>query len=118
MKSPLATLVLIGTLLTAATAVADQNAMTAGDLQQLCLGSDTTSKNVCRIYILGVVQGIEVGLNMRGRRPCVPATISAESLQQTIKSKLDEDLTAVPSDRNLVASGIIGGSVARSFPCH
>ena len=56
MKSPLATLVLIGTLLTAARAVADDNAMTAGDLQQLCLGSDTTSKNVCRIYILGVVQ--------------------------------------------------------------
>ena len=118
MKSLLAALAITGMLLTSAAAAADENAMTAGDLQQLCLGSDTTSKNVCRIYILGVVQGIEVGLNMRGRRPCVPATTSAESLQQTIKSKLDEDLTAVPSDKNLVASGIIGGIVARTFPCH
>jgi Rap1a immunity proteins len=118
MKSLPTVLALTGVLLTSATAAADENAMTAGDLQQLCLGSDTTSKNVCRIYILGVVQGIEVGLNMRGRRPCVPATTSAESLQQTIKSKLDEDLTAVPSDKNLVAAGIIGGIVARAFPCH
>jgi Rap1a immunity proteins len=118
MKSLLAALAITGMLLTSGAAAADENAMTAGDLQQLCLGSDTTSKNVCRIYILGVVQGIEVGLNMRGRRPCVPATTSAESLQQTIKSKLDEDLTAVPSDKNLVASGIIGGIVARTFPCH
>lgn len=118
MKSLLAALAFTGMLLTSAAVAADENAMTAGDLQQLCLGSDTTSKNVCRIYILGVVQGIEVGLNMRGRRPCVPATTSAESLQQTIKTKLDEDLTAVPSDKNLVASGIIGGIVARTFPCH
>jgi hypothetical protein len=118
MKSPLAALAITGMLLSSAPLAADENAMTAGDLQQLCLGSDTTSRNVCRIYILGVVQGIEVGLNMRGRRPCVPATTSADSLQQTIKSKLDEDLTAVPSDKNLVASGIIGGIVARTFPCH
>jgi len=118
MKSSLAALAFTGMLLSAAAAAADENAMTAGDLQQLCLGSDTTSKNVCRIYILGVVQGIEVGLNMRGRRPCVPATTSAESLQQTIKSKLDEDLAAVPGDKNLVASGIIGGIVARAYPCH
>jgi len=95
-----------------------EDVMSAGDLQQLCLGSDTTSRNVCRVYILGVVQGIEVGLNMRGRRPCVPATTSGEALEQTIRSRLDEDLTAVPADRGLAASGIIGGIVARAFPCH
>jgi hypothetical protein len=105
-----------GGLLLSVPAQAEDSAVTAADLQQLCRGSDTTSKNVCRIYILGVTQGIEVGLNMRGHRPCVPA-MSADALQQAIKSKLDEDLGAVPADGNLGAAGVIGGILAHSYPC-
>jgi hypothetical protein len=95
---------------------AEDSAMTAADLQQLCRGSDTTSRNVCRIYILGVTQGIEAGLNMHTRRPCVPA-MSAEALQQAIKSKLDEQLSTVPADGKLAAAGVIGGILAHTYPC-
>jgi hypothetical protein len=98
-------------------AQAEESAVTAADLQQLCRGTDTTSRNVCRIYILGVTQGIELGLNMRGHRPCVPA-MSADALQQSIKSKLDEDLSAVPADGKLGAAGVIAGILAHSYPCH
>jgi hypothetical protein len=94
----------------------------AADLQQLCLGSDTTSKNVCRIYIVGVVQGIEVGLNIAdkkgvGARPCIPKHTSAEVLEVAVKLSLAEDLTRVPSDRNVYGSGIIGGVMVKMFPC-
>jgi hypothetical protein len=95
---------------------AEDSAMTAADLQQLCRGSDTTSRNVCRIYILGVTQGIEAGLNMHAHRPCVPA-MSAEVLQQSIKAKLDEQLSSVPADGKLNAAGVIGGILAHTYPC-
>jgi len=97
-------------------------AMTAADLQQLCRGPDTASKNICRIYILGVVQGIEVGLSIVdgkdvGKRPCIPHHTSADVLQEAVKLSLDEDLKRVPADRNVYASGIIEGVVVRMFPC-
>lgn len=95
-------------------------AMTAGDLQQLCLGTDHVSKNACRIYILGVTQGIEVGMataDARGRRPCVPGDTSAEALESTLKSKLDADLAASPANRNRDAARFIGSALAHAFPC-
>jgi len=97
-------------------------AMTAGDLQQLCTGEDHVSRNACRIYILGVTQGIGVGVRMtRGNAatgtPCVPADISAETLEQTVKARLAEDLAKRPADRDLEASGFIGAVLLSAFPC-
>jgi len=112
----LCAVLIAGTWLLGLPARAEDSAVTAADLQQLCRGTDTTSRNACRIYILGVTQGIEVGLNMRGHRPCVPA-MSADALQQSIKTKLDEDLGAVPTDGKLGAAGVIGGILARTYPC-
>lgn len=116
-------LAMVGCLLISAGSPASEGrAMTAADLHQLCHGSDTTSKNVCRIYILGVVQGIEVGLNIAdgkgmGARPCIPKKTSAEVLEEAVKLSLAEDLTRVPSDRNVYASGIIGEIMVKVFPC-
>jgi hypothetical protein len=95
-------------------------AMTAGDLQQLCLGTDHVSKNVCRIYILGVTQGIEVGMataDSKGPRPCVPGDTSAQALESTLKSKLDADLASAPGNRDHDAARFIGSALAHAFPC-
>jgi Rap1a immunity proteins len=95
-------------------------AMTAGDLQQLCLGTDHVSKNACRIYILGVTQGIEVGLataDGKSPRPCVPGDTSAEALETTLKTKLDADLAATPANRDHDAARFIGSVLAHAFPC-
>src|SRR5579871_2073965 len=88
-----------------ANAAEEQPAMTAGDLEQLCTGTDHVSRNACRIYILGVTQGIAVGVKMSdgksaAGRPCVPANISAETLEQTVKRKLDEDLSRSPQHKS------------------
>jgi hypothetical protein len=103
-------------------AASEQHAMTAGDLQELCAGSDHVSVNACRVYILGVTEGIAVGLRMAGgksggARPCIPDGVSAEALEQTVKSRLDEDLAANPGHRNQDASGFIGTVLAHAFPC-
>lgn len=114
-------LTLLAALVTSA-AASDQQVMTASDLQQLCAGTDHVSKNVCRVYILGVTQGITLGMNIadgktRGGRPCVPADISGESLEQSLKAKLDKHLAATPADQQREAAEVIGVVLASSYPC-
>jgi hypothetical protein len=100
-------------------AAADQPAMTAADLAQLCSGTDHVSVNACRIYILGVTQGIDVGVHLAtghggARRPCVPAGISAEELEKTVKGRLAA-LDATAGAR--AAAEFIADVLLRSFPC-
>jgi hypothetical protein len=97
-------------------------AMTADDLQQLCTGTDHVSRNACRIYILGVTQGIAVGLKMAdgrstGGRPCVPANISAETLEQTVKKKLDQDLSRSPDHKSHDAAAFVGQVLQAAYAC-
>jgi hypothetical protein len=96
-----------------------QPAMTTGDLAQLCGGTDHVSVNACRVYILGVTQGIAVGIRMaEGRsttsRPCVPPGVSAEELEASLKQKLAA-LDAVAQQRD--AAGFIGATLAAQFRC-
>jgi len=119
MRSVATTLTIIGALLAAA-ASSRQQVMTTGDLQELCAGTDHVSRNVCRTYILGVTQGIEIGMNIadgktRGGRPCVPEDVSGERLEQTLTARLDEQLS--PANRNRDAADFIGAVLVRAYPC-
>jgi hypothetical protein len=104
-------------LLTAASS--EEPAMTAADLAQLCTGTDHVSRNACRIYILGVTQGMDVGFHMAGggnraSHPCVPRGVSAEELEATVKVKLAAlDATAGARD----AAGFIADVLLKSYPC-
>jgi hypothetical protein len=114
------TLIVFATLLDAASA-SEENAMTAGDLHELCSGTDHVSKNACRIYILGMTQGIAVGLRIAdgksGGRPCVPQSVSGDALEQKVKAKLDADLAASPAKRDLDASAFVANVLASAYPC-
>jgi len=119
MRSIAIALTILGAVLSNA-AAADEPAMTAGDLEQLCAGSDHVSRNSCRIYILGVTQGINLGIKMAdgktaGSRACVPAAISAEELELTVTKKLAAIDGAAERDRE--AAAFIGVALARAFPC-
>ena len=115
----LATILTAAAALTLTAAAPEQPAMTAGDLAQLCSGSDHVSVNACRIYMLGVTQGIAVGIHMAAAasaasRPCVPPGISAEELEARLKKKL-ASLDADSGQRD--AAGFIGAALAARFPC-
>ena len=119
MRAAALVLTLLGAVLTSPPSPAEP-AMTAGDLQQLCAGTDHVSVNACRIYILGVTQGITVGLGMgkgHSAHPCVPADVSAEELGRTIKARLDKRLAASPADQNLDAAAFIGAVLTETYPC-
>ena len=97
-------------------------AMTAGDLQEICIASDAGSKLACRFYILGITQGIDLGMSIadgktQGGRPCVPENASASALELAVKMKLGQDLMVFPNDRKLDASGLVGAILIRTFPC-
>lgn len=121
---PLAIVILLGMLpLQPAAADPAQPVMTAGELQQLCLASDTTSKNVCRVYILGVTQGMALGLDIAdGKsalgRPCVPASLSGDSLAESVKARIDRSLAASPKDRDNDAARFIAALASSAYPCH
>lgn len=118
MRSPATVLAAASALLLAA-AQPSQPAMTAGDLAQLCAGTDHVSVNACRIYILGVTQGIAVGIHLAAAkapaaRPCVPPEISAEELEATLERKL---ASLAPAAEQRDAAGFIGAALAAGFPC-
>jgi hypothetical protein len=124
MRNAVIVLILLAAAVTAAAATQQQvmTVMTAGDLQQLCAGSDHVSKNVCRVYILGVTQGITLGMNIadgkaRGSRPCVPGDTSGESLEQSVTAKLNQRLATTPADQQREAAEVIGTALASAYPC-
>ena len=105
-----------------ANAVAAEETLTAGGLEELCRSSSPSDKLGCRLYILGVAQGIGLGINIaggktNGGRPCVPDNISAAALELAVKMKMGQDLTAFPDDRKLEAPGLVGAILVSTFPC-
>ena len=95
-------------------------AMTAGDLKELCSGSDHVSRNVCRIYILGITEGIAQGMNIasgKGAKPCIPDGVSAERLEQTVKARLEKDLSTSSARRSADAASFLAAALAEAFPC-
>ena len=123
MRCTLLVLTILCSCISAVSAVEPADpAMTAGDLQQLCMGDDHVSVNTCRVFILGVTQGIAVGLDIAAgkggtKRPCVPKETSAEALEETVKARLNEDLTARPDDAHRDASGFIAAVLAEKYGC-
>lgn len=119
MRSLAIVLALMGALLSTAASSAEP-VMSAGDLQQLCAGTDHVSVNVCRVYILGVTEGISLGMSIAsgktpGSRACVPGDISGDALELAVKKKLEALSSA--AERDADASRFIGAALAAAYPC-
>jgi hypothetical protein len=100
----------------------DSSAVTAGDLQKICTGSSAGSKAACRFYILGISQGVTLGMSIadgktKGGRPCIPDNTPSQALELAVKMKLGQDLMVYPEDKKLDASGVIGAILVDTFPC-
>lgn len=95
--------------------------MTAGDLQAICISTDREAKSACRYYILGVSQGISLGMSieagqLQGRKACVP-DLTGSALELAVKIKMGQELMVFPDDRKLDASGVVGAILVDQFPC-
>ena len=101
-----------------------------GDLQTVCTASDKEGKAICKFYILGVIEGLGVGLNSNlegGNHPqfvakekvslCVPEGLPGDLLEFLVKKQIGEDLMFYPEDKKLPAVSFIGGVIVRQYPC-
>ena len=96
--------------------------MSAGDLQQLCAGADHVSVNVCRVYILGVAQGVALGLNIadgktKVTRACLPDAVAAEQLEETLKQRLDKTWRPLPLTLHRTRRSRAGIGPGEHLPC-
>ena len=99
---------------------AGEDVMTAGDLQGLCHASDTTSRNVCRVYLLGVTEGIALGIDIghgQGAPACLPAGVSGDDLQARLRERLDADLSQTADAAQAPAARVIARLMAKAYPC-
>ena len=97
--------------------------MTAGDLQQICSSQNPDVDAPCRFYIMGILQGVTIGIAMgdgkvTGGRPCIPDNVQDTTLERVVKAKLGADLMVYPQDKNLPASSFVGGVIANVFACN
>ncbi|MBS0377114.1 MAG: hypothetical protein JSS29_01400 [Proteobacteria bacterium] len=96
------------------------NTITGADLAQFCGGSDHVSQNVCRVYILGVTQGVVLGQGNAapGRtRVCVPPDIDAERLEEAVKARLAGLMQAGDAAAHEDASRLIARALTGLYPC-
>lgn len=94
--------------------------MTVGDLRAVCAGSDEGTQNACRLYILGVTEGLSLGAETaraNSKVICVPEGVSGTQMVLLLKSKMDADLTLYPKDTELAAVGFVAAVMIRQYPC-
>ena len=97
--------------------------MTVGSLQKICTGQSAESKAACHFYILGVTEGVTMGMSIadgktNGGRPCIPDDIPADALEITVKSQIGADLMVFPEDKKLDAAGMVGAVLIKRFECN
>src|SRR6185312_3292385 len=102
---------------------ANAKEMTASDLQQVCSSQNPDVDAPCRFYIMGILQGVTIGIAMAdgqvtGGRPCIPDNVQDTTLERVVKAKLGADLMVYPQDRNMPASSFVGGVIANVFACN
>lgn len=115
-----ARLALFAALMLAATGTFAQS-MTAGDLRKICIAADAENKATCRFYILGITQGMMVGLSIsegksQAARPCIP-DLPASAFELLVKAGIGQDLMIFPDDAKLEASGVVAAIIAKKYPC-
>lgn len=102
--------------------------MTAGDLYALCTSADQNASTACRFYVLGVVQGTEMGdgaymaanrqlLERRKTILCLSEGVSQSQMVSFVRDALKIDLIAYPGDKELPATSLIVAAMNRKFPC-
>jgi len=89
----------------------------------LFLSSWEKAGSAMQVYIMGIVQGITIGLGMAdgkvtSGRPCIPDDLEASKLETLVKAHLGADLMVNPGDRELPASSLVGAVVAATFKCN
>jgi hypothetical protein len=69
-----------------------------------------------------VTQGLAIGLDIADgkgtlSRPCVPSSLSGESLADAVKARIDRFLASTPKDKDIDAARFVATLAATTYPC-
>jgi Rap1a immunity proteins len=102
---------------------AGSDQLSAGELYGFCKDEAfAPSQAACKFYILGITQGMGVRMNDQGAfvesgSLCVPPDMTSEEMKLVFIRVAKNDFALFPEDKQLLASGLVGGIMARQFPC-
>lgn len=95
------------------------SAMTAKDLQIMCVGLTEKMKTACDYYIFGVAEGAELEAGTVGDKThfCIPGGVKTDQLALIVRAGMEGDFKMHPLDANMPASSFVGAVLIRAFPC-
>lgn len=107
------------------TAQADQ--LSANDLYEFCQSRDIVAKQACRFFILGAIEGMELGDGGRMvngqmiERPktvfCIPSPLPQSTYVDIFVRVAGAMFQAFPQDRQLPAISALMAILHKQFPC-
>jgi hypothetical protein len=101
----------------------DRVTLSIGNLQKVCTATDSEAKAACSAFILGVSQGIALGMAIAdgktvfNGRLCIPARTKTATIEMLVKDSIDRGLALHPEDREGEAAGLVGAILIKKFPC-
>jgi hypothetical protein len=84
-------------------------------LHTFCVSSDYNEKSVCVAYLLGLVQGLQLGTvrTREGKPFCLPDGVTAGQAELVVRKFAADN----PQFLHLAASGVFAAALALAFPC-
>ncbi len=107
--------------------IASAEELSAGDLLDFCKSRDFAVQGTCRFYVLGAVQGVELGDGSKlvggqfVEKPktvfCVPDKFPQSAMVNVFVQQAEAVFRMFPQDRKLPAISVLIGVMHRQFPC-
>jgi hypothetical protein len=93
--------------------------LTTETLRSFCSSTDSDLRRLCSFYILGVVQGINIGASPETdpKAKCIRDNLAASDMVNAFMTLSGALKIAYPSDMAAPAVSIVSATVASKFPC-
>ena len=93
--------------------------LSAGELRTYCASPDSELRRRCSFYILGVSEGLSLGVGLAKDSTivCMPPNMSEAQLVATFQRTADALAIAYPSDMQASAASIVSAALRHEYPC-
>lgn len=88
--------------------------LTGNELYSACNSDSPILKQSCGKYILGIAEGLRLGVSLAGRNgDCIPEDVRESQLVLMVQKRMKEE----PQHLHLPAAALVAASITQVFPC-